>query len=514
MSRQFEVFPYSADKLRDLFVEKSLKSSKKVEEKVQYKYFKDYLHSLDAQTVCVESNYIDHDYLEDFAEYYVKCFNLYSRACVRLHFFNLKFTIDDFSSVFTEENTSSISRETLQNAYLGFIIIKPLPKTIIGKTCLKTHPSNNGRKSFPITRVYHANLWGCFFPVETLAFQEQDSVAAACATSALWSVFQGTGKLFQHSIPSPVEITKAATDNFPLESRALPSKGLNAAQMGHAIRKVGLEPLLVASFDIYTLQGVLYAYLRGKIPVILALTLYDTLKEPNEEMGLHAVAVAGYSCGDKDISTEEGNDRLQLVASKIDKIYVHDDQVGPFARMEIDGKKVSVRDNGKDIKIDSLSTLWRGANTNEEGDRGSGRAVPLYVLVPLYHKIRIPYGCIYSAVYKFNNYIELLKKEKVFALSGNFEWEIYLSTVNDFKNSIISERFLYGEACKIVLVEPMPRFLWLARAMLNGEPAFELVFDATDIEQGSFFIRAVIYNVKIPFEGIIELAKQLNVFDP
>ena len=35
---------------------------------------------------------------------------------------------------------------------------------------------------------------------------------AACATSALWSLFQKTAKIFQHSIPSPVEITKIDTD--------------------------------------------------------------------------------------------------------------------------------------------------------------------------------------------------------------------------------------------------------------------------------------------------------------
>src|SRR5262249_17736969 len=98
----------------------------------------------------------------------------------------------------------------------------PLPRTIVGRTCLKTYP-HDSRRDFPITRDYEANLFGMPLRVESLAFQEQDSVAAACATSALWSAFHGTGKQFQHPIPSPVEISKAATAHLPLDTRTFPN---------------------------------------------------------------------------------------------------------------------------------------------------------------------------------------------------------------------------------------------------------------------------------------------------
>ncbi|MDR0674130.1 MAG: hypothetical protein LBF93_10880 [Zoogloeaceae bacterium] len=94
---------------------------------------------------------------------------------------------------------------------------------------------------------------------------------AACATSALWSCFQGTGMLFQHKIPPPVEITKWAGDHLPenllaASSRTFPNSGLTATQMAHAVRCVGLEPLVIGANSRYAVNSVMYAYLRGKVP--------------------------------------------------------------------------------------------------------------------------------------------------------------------------------------------------------------------------------------------------------
>ena len=40
----------------------------------------------------------------------------------------------------------------------------------------------------------------------------------------------------------------------------------------------------------------------------------------------------------------------------------------------------------------------------------------------------------------------------------------------------------------------MPRFIWRAIATKDSNPVVELLFDATDIEQGSFFLRPIEYN--------------------
>lgn len=241
-SASYVILPYSIDNFTKLICNfNSLVSENYIESKSHYYYFKGYFKDLKAKTILVEKKYIDKDYLEDFAGYYVSCFKHYLKRCSRYHFFDIAFRGSDFED-YLSDNNSSLTIKKLQKSYLGFVVIKPLPETIIGRTCLKTYPADNNRRHYPISRIYKANLFGTQLEVKTLAFQEQDKVVAACATSALWSVFHGTSLKFQHGVPSPFEITKLATASLPFESRTMPNKGLSTAMMAKAIKEVGLEP--------------------------------------------------------------------------------------------------------------------------------------------------------------------------------------------------------------------------------------------------------------------------------
>ena len=244
-----------------------------------------------------ENYYIDHDYLDDYSEYYVRCFAPYRRTCVRLHFFDVPFTSVDFANLLTGEE-SALAHDILRESYLGFVVVKPLPASFVGRTCLRTYPTENTGRSFPIPREYEANLFGFKLAVTTLAFQEQDSVAAACATSALWAAFQGTGKLFQHTIPSPIQITKAATTLNSTNTRTLPNQGLTIEQMATAIRSLSLEPFAInVHNEEYLLKISSYAYLRARIPVIMLYALADVSTSPASGAGLHAVTITGYHLG-------------------------------------------------------------------------------------------------------------------------------------------------------------------------------------------------------------------------
>ena len=213
MANAFDVAPYSIDALKRLLRQGARASALVVKRKQHTQYFRNYFEALKAKTIVSEADYIDRDYLEDFAGYYVRCFPNYARRCRRLHFFDFTFSHADFANLLASPaNNRSFAR--FQRGYLGFIVVKPLPETIIGRTCLRTYIEKDER-CFPITRQYEANLFGIPLTVKSLAYQEQDRVAAACATSALWSVFHGTGKLFHHHIPSPVEITRAANVFVP-----------------------------------------------------------------------------------------------------------------------------------------------------------------------------------------------------------------------------------------------------------------------------------------------------------
>lgn len=485
-AKPYAVVAYTIDELVRAIEEAAPADGDFVRAKLHAVYFEEYFATLGAATMVVECEYVDRDYLEDYSAYYVRCFPGYERFCRRLHFFSAPFGEADLDALLRLE-ASNISEEKLRDTYLGFIVIKPLPETVIGRTCLATYLPDGDRRHYPIVQKVDASLFGIPLHLSSLPFQEQDQAVAACATSALWSVFHGTGRLFQHPIPSPVEITNAAMEQRPLER--FTTRGLNMTQMARAIRNLGLEPAPSRVREAHWLRSVSYAYLRGRVPFLLAVALNDVSKTPIEEIGWHAVAVAGYSSG-APLSTD-AKTKLRTVASRIDKLYAHDDQVGPFARMELD--VTAAQSVMLDAKLNNvgmtLKTSWRG---------GKVRAVPDYVLVPLYHKIRIPFEVVHDEVVGFNKMVGLVISSPVgplLALSnGELTWEVFLQSGNDLKSDLRREARIAGDAIAELSTCPLPRYVWRARALDGNEPLLEVLIDATDIRQGKLVTRIHSYS--------------------
>ena len=496
----FEVVPYSIGRLIQLLSSpQSQASEDSIRAKYHSAYFESYFHELQARTMVVERRYVDRDYLEDYAAYYARCFRDYPRCCTRLHFFSCGFSRDDFASLL-QVTQSSLTLATLQESYLGFVVVRPLPQSVIGRTCLKTYPPDGNRRHFPVVRSYEANLFGLRLEIQSLAYQEQDRAAAACATAALWSVFQKTGLTYQHPIPSPVEITRSANTQFPMSSRGLPSSGLTTEQMAGAIRSVGQEPYLIEVKDEEILKSVLFAYLSGGVPVLLLFDLFHVRAGRVSPIGKHAVAVTGFSL--KRASPSAGRS-VNFKAGRIDKIYVHDDQVGPFARMKLGAEDLSAY--GTSVSTEHRS-CWDKCPLFSKPEGGSSlvaawsddhRAQPEFLLVPLYHKVRIPFEAVQEAVELFANLIAAFAGAPGSPFSGFVEWEVFLTCVNDFREGLLESKALSGEPAERVLCDNFPRFMWRATLCADQSPKVDLLFDATDIEQGQFFHRAVEYDAGI-----------------
>lgn len=80
-------------------------------------YLSSYLTDISAQTIVIEHDYTDGDYLEDFAWSYVRCYRNYDRRCKRIHFFNAKFEEVDFRQSISQSNKESV--EKILGKYLG-----------------------------------------------------------------------------------------------------------------------------------------------------------------------------------------------------------------------------------------------------------------------------------------------------------------------------------------------------------------------------------------------------------
>jgi hypothetical protein len=483
------VFPYTPAELVRLLASCSEATQEFISGKMHRTFLEVYLQQLGAVTIVLEPAYIDKDFLHDYTGYYVSCFHNYRRVTARLHFFNIAFTQEHFVDLLSGK-ASPLSVTALQDSYLGFVVVKPLPQTVVGRTCLKTYPSENGRRNFPVVQQYTANLAGINLSVESLPFQEQDSVAAACATSSLWSIFHATGRYFHHPILSPTEITKAGSVSLPdgdmPNTRAFPNKGLTAQQMAYAINSVGLEPQVVGATNAHLVKSTLYAYLRGKIPALFGIQLVDydpSGTTPARAIGRHAVASAGYEYG-ADPIIPYGATGFRLAASRIGKIYVHDDQLGPFARMRFSTIPGSHLGNAAS-NVDVMKTEWRSSLPGCEVI-----ALPLLMLLPLYRKIRIPFELIHDTILELDSFIEMVRVQ-FFGHIERPEWDIYLTTGSDFKAEVLQD-VVAGriEDGLEILTASLPRFVWRASASDSGGIKCDLLFDATGIEQGSLLVYA------------------------
>ena len=506
------VFPYSIDEFVSLLAKSSGNAVRDIESKRHKTYFDEYFgdSGVAAKTILFEKEYVDRDFLEDFAAYYVRCFESYDRYCSRLHFFDIRFTGKDLERYLSGDEVF-LTGDSLQEAYLGFIVVKHLPKFVIGRTCLKTYDGDNERRRYPITRTYSAHLFGMTLEVKTLAFQEQDRTAAACATSSLWSVFQGTGKLFDHKIPSPVKITEAATRFVPSIARTFPNHGLTVFQMADAMRDVGLEPQIIqlsnseSVHSISDLKKLVYGYLGCGIPIALGLQI-PVLN------GGHAVAVTGFSLEPTTNEIVKGK-ITRFLADLIDEFYVHDDQLGPFSR----------------LKIDTSSDLGVIANWPGRGDGGI-RMRPFSLVLPLYHKIRIPLETILYVVTGFNESLAAMPDiyRKSFEIPDEYEliWDVHLVTVSDYKREVREAGHFHAPYKIDLLGEYLPKYLWKASALYDGIPVLDLLFDATDVEMGKVFQRAyerelnlakflrhVSPSLSVPLEGIEEHSITKRIFD-
>jgi hypothetical protein len=367
----------------------------------------------------------------------------------------------------------------LQSAYLGFIVARPLPDSIIGKTVLNTYDDDHGRREYSVTLDYDVHLCGLDLQVkDSLAFQEQDAVLAACATVALWSCFQKTADLFHTPVPSPSAITRAATQ-FTHHGRPIPSHGLIVTENCAAIRHVGLEPELfelggklpLEASRKLPLASLLYGYLHMGLPVILGVQ--------TKGRGGHAIALAGYSkCAQRVRKTEPGT-QVPMRGLRIDALYGHDDQAGPFSRLSIR----SAHGSSGDV-LESQGYV--------DGLTGEPLALePTVIIVPVYHKIRITF----LDVQKWLTMVHRLIA--IWFPGVQFEWDVRLCMANQYKADLQKDNWVPAAMRESGLRQDLPRFLWRATLEVDDHVAADFLFDATGLAR------------TVPIISVVWLAEQV-----
>jgi len=306
----------------------------------QATYLRHYLADLHAATVLTEPAYFDRDYLSEFAAFYGVSARGYSNRCQRCHYFSVTVTRAQLRAAV---GGSSRAHRRLQDNYLGFVVVRPIPAAPLGRTVVRWYEDQlptTPRVTDP-ARAYEVHLAGITLRVTGLAWQQQDTGVGACATIALWTMLHASAFDDHHAIPTTADITRFAHQTAALGARVFPSAGLTIHQVCEAIKESGLAPVVLQGdkpdgtgmgFSPERFRSACGSLLRSGYPVLV-------LGEFEKSRGRHAVCAVGFR---EAAATKPIGGQVELQDAAIPNLYLHDDNLGPGVRFAVEETQTGV----------------------------------------------------------------------------------------------------------------------------------------------------------------------------
>lgn len=417
------------------------------------------------RTLLVERPYVDRHYLEEFTTYYATSLRPPSPHASRIHIFALEFDEQAWQTLLKRAaggDLEDVQRE-LNETYLGFITIRPLQNTPVGRTLLRTYGSTNGRRYEPVIRGCSARIMGIELKFDALPFVQQDQGVGACASVALWASLAKVTRASGMRAPTPFSVTQAATKNWVTDRVVPAAGGLELGQLANAVREFGFAPYTIKVND--NPQMFLWAlkvYLNSGVPAIL-------LVRKGGEM--HAIAVAGYREGTTLVEMGE-HPRVHRY-NRLRRIYAHDDRIGPYGKMDL---REETEDDWKRIEV-------HRPQVDDSGDSELLQDSYIeYALYPLYPKLRLTAPELATVAAGLSPFFKLLvgvefsdriTTEGSFLLNGQYLKDLYSAGVDSHR------------VARMVQATHLSRYVGLLRWYLDGEPLADVVCDTTDIYRES-----------------------------
>jgi hypothetical protein len=430
----------------------------------QVRYLARYCSWLGAKTVVIENHYIDRHYLDEFAFYYCRSLSPPPNHVQRFHVFNAAFDDSDLRRRMKEiaKGGPSIQGGAIEDAYRGFVSIRPIAAVPVGRTILARLDDGNHRDLWA-TGTHEVHLANLKLKVDGLAFQQQDLAVGACATAALWSALSRVTRMEHMRAPTPAEVSEAAGRHLLAGGRVVPAAGgLTVQQLCESVRSCGFAPEYVRAERNEIFVATLHAYLRSGIPAVLHLRRRDD----GQEVG-HAVAAVGFLT--RSVADPLLDSTVGLRSARIDKLYVHDDRLGPYARAF--------------LKAMPASAAWRESLVLRiEVDRGR-QSSPIEdwaivaAVVPVYPKIRLSVRNLLSLAEATAKPLEgSLRSVRGQRLSTEFFYSRSGEYLRGLGGAVDSNRAVAG-----LMEVSLPRWCGVVRWYINETPLVDFVYDSTDI---------------------------------
>lgn len=402
----------------------------------------------------IEYPYVDRIFRDSYYSYYSSKHYPYKRDCIRVSLFEGAITILDF--------VNSKNHPSLQEKYLGYFIIRPLPNAIFGRSIInpKAFKSNDINICFTQSNV---SVFGAKLSTIGFPHSAQDVETISCAETTIWALMEYFSTKYPDYHPTlPSKIHKTL-ESISFE-RQLPSNGLTMDQISFALKKYGFGPRIYSS-KFVDLESLTQVYLESGIPVVLGLE--------NSEGDGHAILAIGKRHNSIDFDSFvkrslkiDDTEEVQYFDSSDfkDSLVVQDDNLFPYEVISFDmpGEHYDEKSPGKSYHIDSM-------------------------IVPLYPKI-------YLEAYMAKELIKQIITDSEIGteLEDDFILRFYLTSSRSFKNHITRQEKMTDDSKFDIISIKMPKFIWCAEIykkenyLGNKEASNLILLDATEADYENF----------------------------
>jgi hypothetical protein len=154
----------------------------------------------DQLAVCIEYPYVDKVYRDSYYHYFASKHNEYSRDSIRLSLFNKPIERKHFRG--------KEYKKYLQDAFMGYVIIRPTFPKVIGRTLIDKRALRN--PNFVTCQTSGGVLInGMKLTAQGFPFSAQDTESITCAETSVWAIMEYFGNRYPGLPPyASIECTR------------------------------------------------------------------------------------------------------------------------------------------------------------------------------------------------------------------------------------------------------------------------------------------------------------------
>jgi hypothetical protein len=376
----------------------------------------------------IEAPYVDRMYRDAFYHYYSSKLGAYLRDSCRISFFSKVVEYDDF------RDFDDVHDNKLAGCYLGYMVLRPTPHKIIGRTVLSPGAFLNTQFSCCQAK-FTATVNGVKFKVVGYPIASQDGQTITCSETTIWSLMEYFGNKFPDYKPVLPSAIHAVLNKIVMK-RLIPSDGLSGPQMSYAIRELGFGCMMYSKQkykDHNQFNALISIYIQSGIPVV------GIMQDASGSIG-HSVSIIGHETDDLNKISKSNKVVKSITKGKV--VDYHDMQ-----------RRFVVAD---DNYPPYMLADFNGSNVVYNGTINTGYLIT-GIIVPLYTKIYLEANRAKENIYRILNNDKLGIKPDEKAIV-----KIFLASTRSYKQYLALQKGIEPTLKERLLMIPVSRFVWVA----------------------------------------------------